>query len=160
MLNQSYEPLTLTNVKKALILLFRDKVELVADDARKRIRSTRNDYPCPSVIRLKSYKNVPFKKIILSRKNILRRDGNKCGYCGKSGNDLTIDHILPKSRGGADTWENLVTCCIRCNNKKGNKTPPEAEMPLLLKPYRPDYIMILKSELGKIDDKWKPFLFV
>ncbi|GJQ64121.1 MAG: HNH endonuclease [Melioribacteraceae bacterium] len=159
LLNQSYEPLTLCNVKKALILIFLDKAELVVDLKEKKIHSSARNYPYPSIIRLKNYVRIPYKNIILSRKNVIKRDGYRCGYCGKRNAELTIDHILPKSRGGKDTWDNLVTCCIKCNNKKGNQTPNEAEMPLLVKPYTPDHIMLIKTELGKLDEQWRPFLF-
>lgn len=123
------------------------------------VRSASRAFPSPSIIRLKNYISVPFKNIILSRKNILKRDGHRCAYCGKKVSELTLDHILPRSRGGEDTWDNLVACCLRCNNKKGNRTPAESGMKLLVKPYTPDYIMMIKSEMGSRYDEWKPFLF-
>jgi len=159
LLNQSYEPLSLCNVKKALLLVFLEKAELIAKVNNKNIHSANDLFPCPSIIRLKRYVRIPFKNIILSRKNILKRDGHRCGYCGKYNSELTLDHILPRSRGGADTWDNLVTSCIKCNNKKGNMTPAEAGMKLLVKPYTPDHIMLIKTEVGKLDEQWRPFLF-
>jgi len=80
---------------------------------------------------------VPFREVSLTRKNILLRDNNSCQYCNYRGSDLSIDHVLPRSRGGTDNWENVTTACLRCNVQKGNRTPEEANMPLKRKPYRP-----------------------
>lgn len=159
MLNQSYEPLSICSVKKALILLLLAKAELVAIREGYAIRSMNLIYPFPSVIRLQSYIRLPYNKVELSRKNILRRDSFRCQYCGTSATPLTIDHIVPKSRGGADTWENLTTACIPCNNKKGNRTPDEAGFRLMSKPRKPNHIAFLKHFMGKVDDPWKPYLF-
>lgn len=135
------------------------KVDIVSSNARKTIRSTRREYPFPSVIRLKGYVNLPYKKIILTRKNILRRDGHKCGYCGRSDLPLTIDHIIPKSKGGSDSWENLVSACLPCNNKKGDRSLDEANLKLKINPYTPNHILFIKNNAGRIDDSWKPYLF-
>jgi len=102
---------------------------------------------------------VPYKKVILSRKNILRRDSFKCVYCGRSDLPLTIDHVLPKAKGGEDIWENLVTACVVCNNSKGDRTLEEADMKLKFKPYRPHYILFISNSVSKVDDNWKPYLF-
>jgi len=96
---------------------------------------------------------------MLSRKNILRRDKHVCAYCGRGDLPLTIDHIIPKSNGGEDTWDNLITACLPCNNKKGNRTPAEADMPLRFKPYKPNYVIFLANALNRIDENWKTFLF-
>jgi len=133
---------------------------MVAPRQNKYIRSLTQRIPQPSVIKLSNYIKIPFKSIELSRKNILRRDDHRCQYCGKKTTDLTIDHIIPKSRGGGDTWENLVTACVRCNNRKGNRTPEEAEMKLLSKPRKPNHILYLKQTVGTIEENWKPFLFM
>ena len=94
MLNASYEPLTICNVKKAVCLIFLGKAELVSDNNAKAIHTVSKNYPFPSVIRLLQFIKVPYKKIILTRKNILKRDRHKCGYCGRADLPLTIDHIL------------------------------------------------------------------
>ncbi len=159
MLNQSYEPLTVCNVKKAVILMYLGKAEIVAEKKEMAIRSASTRLPWPTVIRLNFYVKVPFQKVMLNRKNILKRDGYKCAYCGRSDLPLTIDHVIPRSKGGGETWENLVAACYRCNNKKGNRTPKEAGMPLLIKPYRPSHIMFLKNSVNRLDEAWKPFLF-
>lgn len=159
MLNQSYEPLTICNVKKAIVLILLGKAELVADNERKKIHTVSKTFPWPSVIRLNDFVKVPYKKIILTRRNILKRDGHKCAYCGRGDLPLTIDHVIPKSKGGDDSWENLVAACLPCNNKKGDRTPEEAGMKLRIKPYAPNHIMFIKSAVGRMEESWKPYLF-
>jgi 5-methylcytosine-specific restriction endonuclease McrA len=159
-LNQSYEPISICSAKKALMLLFLTKAELVEQHANRSVRTVRTAYPFPSVIRLCAYLRVPFKKIELSRKNVMRRDGMRCNYCGSGATPLTMDHIIPRSRGGMDSWENLTTACIRCNNRKGNRTPEEAGMRLLTSPKRPHHVLFLKHAMGTVDDTWRPYLFM
>ncbi|MGC8654298.1 MAG: HNH endonuclease, partial [Candidatus Kryptoniota bacterium] len=118
-LNQNYEPLTICNWKKAVVLLYLGKAEIVERSDGKMLHSVSTTIPMPSIVRLSVFYRVPHKRVILSRKNILRRDGNRCQYCGRGDLPLTVDHIIPKTRGGEDSWENLVCACIRCNNKKG-----------------------------------------
>jgi 5-methylcytosine-specific restriction endonuclease McrA len=156
-LNQSYEPISICSPQKAIILLFLQKAEMIANN-HLTIRTVSDTYPFPTVIRLKRYIKFPYKKVELSRKNIFRRDAHTCQYCGST-KELTIDHILPKSRGGADTWENLVAACKSCNNIKGDKTPQEANMSLLSKPSKPHHIIYLKQFTTNLDNTWKPFLF-
>jgi 5-methylcytosine-specific restriction endonuclease McrA len=159
LLNQSYEPLSICNVKKAIILILLGKADLIAENQKKSIHSVTREFPWPSVIKLNDYKKLPFKKIILTRKNIIRRDNHKCGYCGRGDLPLTIDHVIPKSRGGQDSWENLVAACLPCNNKKGDRTPEEASLKLRNKLFTPSYIMFIKNSVSRIDDNWKQFLF-
>lgn len=159
LLNASYEPLSICNVKKAVCLIFLGKAELVADNSAKSLRSVSATFQFPSVIRLVHFIKIPYKKIILTRKNILKRDHHKCGYCGRSDLPLTIDHIKPSSRGGEDTWENLVTACLPCNNKKGDRTPTEAGLNLVIRPYAPSHLMFLKNSVNRLEDSWKPYLF-
>ena len=104
--------------------------------------------------------HVPYKRVVLTRRNILRRDLYKCAYCGRGDLRLTIDHIVPKARGGSDSWENLISACTVCNNKKGDQTPEEANMQLKFKPFKPSHIMFIKNVVGKIDEKWKPYLYL
>lgn len=157
-LNQSYEPLTVCSTQRAFALIFLTKAEVIENYKDKFIRTPNRKYPLPSIIRLQNYIKVPYRSVEISRKNIIKRDNATCQYCG-SRIQLTIDHILPKSRGGQDTWENLVTACIRCNNSKGNRTPKEANMKLMSTPKKPNYIMFLKATLGKVEDNWKQYLF-
>lgn len=159
MLNQSYTALSICNIKKAFILVLLGKAEIVASDNVKEIRSTNGNFEWPIVIKLKKFVNVPFRKVILSRKNIFKRDQYKCAYCGRSDLPLTIDHIIPRSKGGADSWENLITACFRCNSIKGDRTSNEADMKMLFKPYKPSHILFLKNSVGRLDERWKPYLY-
>jgi len=159
-LNQNYEPLSVCNVKKAIMLLFLRKAELIEASNGKVIRSVSLTMPFPSVVRLSSFVRIPYKKIILSRKNILRRDGHRCQYCGRGDVPLTLDHIHPRSKGGEDSWENLVAACVKCNNKKGDSNPDEAGMSLLRVPMKPNHVTFLRHFVGSLDDRWKPYLFM
>ncbi len=136
------------------------KAEMVARKDGLVLRSITKSFPFPSVIRLANFIRVPFKKIELSRKNVIRRDAMTCQYCGGKHTDLTVDHVIPKSRGGADSWENLVTACKKCNNKKGSRTPEEADMKLIARPKRPNHILFIQQAVGKVEDTWRPFLFM
>ena len=159
-LNQSYEPVSICSAKKAIILIFLTKAEIVAKRDGRVVRSINYSMPFPSVIRLARYIKVPFKKIELSRRNILKRDGFRCQYCGTKSHELTIDHIIPKSRGGSDSWDNLVSACKSCNNKKADRTPEESGLHLIKRPRRPHHILFITQYMGKVDENWKPFLFM
>lgn len=160
MLNQNYEAMSICNVQRAVVLLFLGKAELIAAKEARKVCSTRISMAFPTIVRLKLYIRVPYKKIVLSRKNILRRDNHKCQYCSRTDLTLTIDHIHPKSKGGDDSWENLVAACVKCNNKKGDRTPEDANMPLMKKPSRPSHITFMKHFVGRIDEEWKPYLYM
>ena len=122
--------MSVINVKKAIVLLYLGKVELIESHRGREVRAVSMSMPFPSIVRLSVYVRIPYKKIILSRKNILRRDGHRCQYCLRTDLTLTVDHILPKSRAGEETWENLVTACVDCNNRKSDRTVEEAHMKL------------------------------
>ena len=159
-LNQNYEPLSVCNVKKAIMLLFLRKADLIESSSGKVIRSVSIALPVPTVVRVSSFVPVPYKKIILSRKNILRRDGHRCQYCGRGDVPLTLDHVHPKSKGGEDSWENLVAACVKCNNKKGDSTPEEAGLQLMRPPMKPNHVTFIRHFVGNMDDRWKPYLFM
>ncbi|TAF66927.1 MAG: HNH endonuclease [Cytophagales bacterium] len=156
-LNQDYSALTICSVQKAFILLYLSKAEMVAEAAGVQLHTISSTYPMPSIIRLFKYVHLPYKGVILSRHNIFRRDGNKCQYCGST-QDLTLDHVLPRSRGGLSSWDNLVTACRQCNSKKGDFTPDEAQMKLSRKPFKPSFIMFLRDFSGNIDESWLTYL--
>lgn len=158
-LNQDYQPLSVCSVQRSVKLLFLDKAELLHDDPDRCIRSVNDEFSYPSVIRLRQYIRLPYQRIVLTRRNIMKRDRHTCQYCGIK-SDLTLDHVIPRSRGGKDSWENLVTACNKCNVKKGNKTPVEAKMPLRVKPYRPIHITFFQNLLGGVQDNWKPYLYM
>jgi len=159
-LNQNYEAMSICNVQRAIILLYLGKAELVASKNSQAICSVTQQIPFPTIVRLLIYIRVPYKKIVLSRKNILRRDAYKCQYCKRGDVPLTIDHIVPKSKGGDDSWENLVAACVKCNNKKGDRSPDEAKMKILKKPTKPSHITFMKHFVGRIDEEWKPYLYM
>lgn len=158
-LNQDYQPLSVCSVQRSLILLFLEKAELLHDVPERFVHTVRTEYDFPSVIRLKRYIRLPFQEVMPTRKNIMRRDRMKCQYCGNHG-QLTIDHIMPRSRGGQDSWTNLVTACTSCNQKKGNRTPEEASMPLKRKPFKPHHITFLREGIGSVKQEWKPYLYM
>ncbi|ACF13956.1 HNH endonuclease [Chloroherpeton thalassium ATCC 35110] len=159
-LNQSYEPMSVCDAKKAIVLVFAGKAQMVATYPDQSIRAVSVEFPLPSVVRLNFYVAVPFKRIMLNRKNILRRDNFECQYCGRTDLPLTIDHIVPKSQGGGDTWNNLVTACTKCNNKKANRTPEQAGMPLRSTPVRPSHVMFMQQYVGTVFEEWKPYLYM
>ncbi|MFX0141549.1 MAG: HNH endonuclease [Candidatus Hodarchaeota archaeon] len=159
-LNQNYEPMSITNAKKAIILIFLGKAEIIENHNNLMVRSINLSLPLPSIVRLTRYISVPRKRIVLSRKNIIKRDNHQCQYCGTTIGPVTVDHIIPKDRGGEDTWENLVCACTKCNNKKRNRTPEEAKMMLLKKPQKPSHIFFIRYFIGKLDKSWKPYLFM
>jgi 5-methylcytosine-specific restriction endonuclease McrA len=150
-LNASYEGLGSTKLDRALNLVIHGKAEIVEYVEGREIRSMSGMmFNLPKVIRLLKYVRVPFhySEEYFSKGGVLRRDNFTCGYCGKgaaNGLTMTHDHILPKSRGGQDTWMNAITACTKCNSKKADRTPEEANMPLLFQPEVPMRIYF-KSE--------------
>ena len=158
-LNQDYSPITVTSAERAFLLMYLEKAVLVHEDEKRTLRTINSVYPMPSVIRLQNYVYVPFKSVMLSRQNVFKRDTFRCQYCG-TGKDLTLDHVLPKSKGGATSWKNLVTACKGCNSRKGDMTPEEAEMVLKVKPYKPSYIVFIKHFSGFTSTDWLQYLSV
>ena len=146
-LNQDYSPLTVCTAERAFLLIYADKAERVHDDPELTLRTVTSEFKIPSVIRLQKYIYVPYKSVLLSRQNIFKRDRHTCQYCG-SPKDLTLDHVLPSSRGGASTWHNLTTACKKCNSLKGDRTPEEAEMTLANPPFKPSYVMFVRNFSG------------
>ena len=156
-LNASYEPLNITSWRRAIVLLLKGKAEQVEYNDK----PIYHNLPLPTVIRLRHYVRIPYKEIPLTRKNIMHRDGHRCQYCGDPGEELTIDHVVPRSRGGADSWENIVAACVRCNIKKGNRTPREAGMPLHRSPHRPHsslYFEVTKHVKSGDHQEWRKYV--
>lgn len=156
-LNASYEPLNITSWRRAVVLLIKGKAEQIEHNGKFIYAET----PLPTVIRLRHYVRVPYKEIPLTRRNILHRDGQSCQYCGYAGDDLTLDHVVPRSRGGEDTWENIVTACVRCNVKKGSRTPKEANMPLRQTPHKPYsglYFEVTKHIKSGVHQEWQKYV--
>jgi 5-methylcytosine-specific restriction endonuclease McrA len=149
-LNATYEPINVTAVRRAMVLLLK-------------VHSAAHAHRVPSVIRLLAYRHIPQQSRALSRKNILLRDRNTCQFCGTvfPSSELTLDHVVPRSRGGRSSWENLVACCYRCNNSKGDRTPEEAGLKLARRP-RPFTLHTsrqLMRLIGHRDERWRKYLF-
>lgn len=159
LLNQNYEPLCVVSARKAIILMFLQKVEII-ESRDQWIHSQYLALQLPSVVRLTCFVRIPQKRVELNRGNILRRDGYSCQYCGAMKGPLTIDHVIPRTRGGDESWENLVCACVKCNNKKGNRTPEEAGMILYRGPKRPNYLFFMQYFIGISEQPWKPYLYM
>ena len=140
-LNASYEPLSLVTVRRAVVLLLREKAELL-EVTQQMLRSVNHEMPVPLVIRLVQYVRLPRRKVPSTRTAVMLRDAYTCQYCGATPgrSNLTVDHVVPRSRGGSHGWENLVSACTRCNQKKGSSTPEEAQMRLIRRPFEPSYV--------------------
>jgi 5-methylcytosine-specific restriction endonuclease McrA len=155
-LNQDFSPLMVCSVQRAFILVYLNKSEMVRSSNGHKLHSVSKSFPMPSVIRLNRYVQAPYKGVSLTRQNIFKRDNFECQYCGTR-KDLTLDHVIPSSRGGQHTWGNLVTACKRCNAKKGDFTPEEAGMLLRRKPHKPSYALFLKDS-NSPHTEWDDFL--
>jgi 5-methylcytosine-specific restriction endonuclease McrA len=162
LLNITYEPLKIINWKKAITLLLLGKVEVV-EEYGKEVHSVSFTIRLPSVVRLLRMVKKPVTPIRFSRQNIYARDKYRCQYCGStySPEELTYDHVLPKSRGGRTEWANIVTCCVPCNRRKGGRTPSEAGMSLVRKPERPKWVPALKVTVGfkEVPKSWRDYLY-
>lgn len=161
-LNASYEPINVCAARRAIVLVLKG-VAMTEEVNGHFLHSTRLAMRVPSVIRLLEYRRIPHQTRALSRKNILLRDRNTCQYCGRvlAPADLTLDHVIPRSRRGGSNWENLVACCHECNRKKGNRLPLEAGMKLMREPrafslHTSRHIIRL---MGHSDVKWRKYLF-
>ncbi len=143
-LNADYQPINVTSFQKGYKLVWKGKAEVVKEDPKDVIMTSRS-IARPKVIRLLTYLYLPYRRLNLSKQNVYRRDGFKCVYCG-SGANLTLDHVLPRSRGGDNSWENLVTCCRKCNAKKDDQTPEEARMRMRHKPFVPTFSHLIEVE--------------
>jgi 5-methylcytosine-specific restriction endonuclease McrA len=159
-LNMDYSPINITTLQKGFKLVFKGKAEVVTHESDNPIITDRKMYIRPTVIRLLKYIVLPFKKVHLSRQNILKRDDNRCIYCG-SHDDLTIDHVIPRSKGGENTWENLVACCGSCNVKKCSKNVDEFldeyGLKMRHKPFKPTYLYFVEK-INKVNNDWKQFV--
>lgn len=156
-LNAGYEPLAVVSFKRALVLVMNQKATVVHADPDHPVRATSGAWARPSVILLRRYVRVPHAHASpVSRRGVLRRDEHRCCYCGTPAN--TIDHVLPRSRGGRDTWENLVACCLRCNNAKGDQTPGEMGWSMLFRPAVPAGGSWVVRDVGRPLPHWDEYL--
>ena len=157
-LNASYEPLNVTTVRRAHVLVFKGKAEVV-ERLERPLQSAADTFPWPHVIRLVQYVRVPRAiKRKISRRALFARDGWRCVYCGTSGGRLTLDHVVPRSRGGGSVWENVVTSCAPCNLRKGNRLPHEVQMELPTPPRPPAPVLFIRLATPKIPTRWERYL--
>lgn len=160
-LNASFEPLSVVSVKRAIVLLLKEKAEIV-EAAEAVLRSEHITFPKPLVIRLVYYVRIPYRvSFPISRRALLIRDQYTCQYCGvqPSSKELTVDHVIPRSQGGEMTWENVVIACKPCNNRKGNRTPTEANMRLLSQPRRPKYLALAYVGSAEAYTVWEKYMW-
>lgn len=159
-LNQNYEPLNICNVRRALVLVLSGKAEILEQNVVG-ISTSRDTFPAPTVIRLKYFIRRPRPRVKLTRREILLRDHHTCQYCGTRGSELTIDHVVPRSRGGLHTWDNVVAACRPCNHRKGGKSLVEARMSLRERPHEPRvgaYYTIERRLDNTLQQEWQKFL--
>ncbi|MFM6968230.1 MAG: HNH endonuclease [Microbacteriaceae bacterium] len=156
-LNAGYEPLAVVSYRRALVLVMTGKAAILSHEPEHPVFGIGGLWDRPSVVILTRYVRVPMTKgVPLTRRGVLRRDDHRCVYCGKAAN--TIDHVQPKSRGGADSWENLVACCVRCNNEKADKTLREIGWSLPTPPKQPHGMSWLVRGLDKDVPAWNDYL--
>jgi 5-methylcytosine-specific restriction endonuclease McrA len=166
LLNQTYEPLGTVSVARAVIMVFKNSVSVEEFDGDRVLRSARAEFPVPSVIRRRIYINIRRRREASSMKRlrIYMRDKFRCQYCGdkKPAGQLTLDHILPRSRGGDNSPVNVVTACMACNNRKGDRTPAEARMPLLTSQsaLRVKLERVVLCHYAEARVEWRKYLFM
>ena len=166
LLNQTYEPLGTVSVARAVIMTFKDTVTVEEFDGQRVLRSARAEFRVPSVIRRRTYINVRRRQEAsgMKRLRIYMRDKFRCQYCGekKPVGDLTLDHILPRSRGGDNSPVNIVTACVPCNNRKSDRTPAEARMPLLTSQtaLRVKLERVVLCHYAEARAEWRKYLFM
>ena len=158
-LNANYSPMTICTAKRAISLYFLNKIDVLSNYNEK-VHSPSTSLDLPSIIKIKTYIKNNSMAVEISRKNVLVRDNYTCQYCKKQSKALTVDHVVPKFRGGQDSWENLVAACKNCNQIKGEHTPEEARMPLIRKPKRPNRIHYFQRLVKKKQADWRPYLFM
>ncbi len=162
MLTQSYEPLKVISWKRAIELLTLGKVEIV-HEYEQEVRSAYLVIKIPAVVRLLKRFRKHHKPVKFSRVNVYARDGYKCQYCAKKfeTEDLTYDHVLPRSQGGQTEWTNITTCCYTCNGRKGGRTPEQAKMKLLSKPFQPVSVpaIMIRISRSSVPEAWRDYLY-
>ncbi len=155
-LNATMEPLCVVSARRAVVLVLSAKADVVSSNGH-RFRSAELDIAAPSVLRLRSYVRVPYRRrAALSRRGVFIRDDHTCQYCGRVAEN--VDHVQPRSRGGAHEWENVVAACRRCNSRKRDHTPAEAGMTLARQPYAPRAAFWLIVAVGGVREEWSIYL--
>ena len=156
MLNASFEPLCVVSARRAVVLVLKEKAEIVHRNGAE-FRAERVTVPVPSVIRLRHYVRVPYRSVVpLSRRAVFARDHHRCQYCNRGAEN--IDHVVPRSRGGEHTWDNVVASCRACNARKEDRLPQECGLSLRRHPRAPHASLWLTATVGSIDPLWEPYL--
>jgi 5-methylcytosine-specific restriction endonuclease McrA len=157
-LNASYEPINVCTVRRAIVLLMKDKAE-VLDELDVELHSERSSFTRPSVIRLRAYVRIPYQAFRrkITRRAVFARDGWECQYCGRRGS-LTMDHVVPRSKGGDTSWENVVACCATCNRRKGNMSVRQSGMKLRTVPLPPHPTIFIHVASPTIPAQWLPYV--
>lgn len=158
LLNSTYEPLNVINIKRAFRLLTASKAELL-EAGEGYIHLITSKKPAPSVVRMRYHIKRPIYRVKFTKQAILSRDRFRCAYCGTRTKELTIDHVIPKTKGGQTKWENVVSCCKSCNAQKGDKTPAEVGLKLLFKPKEPRFLPHLRMVTAVYKKSWDKYLF-
>lgn len=163
LLNADYQPMKILSWQRAVHMWFSEKVEIVESYDDFDLRSMTITIKCPAVVRLLQYVSRKDRKVKFSRVNVFGRDDFRCQYCYKQPGtpNLTYDHVTPRAQGGKTTWENIVTACLTCNSKKGNRTPEKAGMPLRRQPLRPKQrpFQQFRVNVPKTPDAWRNYLY-
>ncbi len=155
-LNATYQPLNVVSVRRAVVLLLKQKAEVLEQDGGS-LRSERIIMPIPAVIRLAYFVKVPFREPVpLTRRTVFVRDGHTCQYCGARAE--SIDHVIPRSRGGTHTWDNVVAACRRCNSRKENRLPEEAGLKMLRPPGVPHRDLRIIGAAAEVHPSWSNYL--
>lgn len=155
-LNASYEPMCVVSHRRAVVLLLAEKAELVADTGL-RLHSERLSVAVPSVVRLRAFVSIPFRRrVAVSRRAVMARDSNLCQYCGSRAD--SIDHVVPRSRGGEHVWDNVVAACRACNTRKRDRLLHETSMRLRRRPRAPLGASWSILATGSVPGDWQPFL--
>jgi 5-methylcytosine-specific restriction endonuclease McrA len=158
-LNQSYEPLTVCRARRAVVLIFQGKAEMLENGVG-HIHSISDTFPLPSVIRLAQMIKRPRRQKKMTRFEIFNRDKYTCQYCGTQSHSLTLDHVIPRYRGGQHTWENVVSACAACNRRKAGRTPKEANMKLVREPAPPrgGQLYVVPYRYLQNRDEWRKYM--
>ncbi len=155
-LNATFEPLSVVSARRAVCLVLADKADIVEDDGTE-VRAASMAVPGPVVIRLRYVVRAPYRRrTALSRRAVFARDGYTCQYCGRTAD--SIDHVMPRSRGGAHVWENVTAACRTCNLRKRDRTPEEAGMRLATTPRSPRDLAWIAMSVGRVPEAWKQYL--
>jgi 5-methylcytosine-specific restriction endonuclease McrA len=157
-LNASYEPLNVCSLRRAHVLVWKGKAEIIESHDRP-FRSATTNHPRPHVIRLVTYVRVPRTVTRrISRRVLFARDGWQCAYCGSPSTRLTLDHVVPRSRGGTSVWENVVASCAPCNHRKGDRLLEETSMTLRTSPRPPSPVLFIRLAAEHVPDTWRMYL--